>query len=221
MNTIDPPGASSGRAAVAISACDRALVANTRSQASESVAARPLGASVPTLSTSPSRPPNARSASPTILLHASGWVTSPITADALPCSSMTAATVAAAASASRSPHATLAPSRAARIAIARPFPTVPSYPSTIVVPAPTTRIRRPRSRSRPGARPSVSGGTGVVALSDIRVFRGRPPSAPSDGCGASAAPIATSGTVRTPPAQAARCRPPRRCRPRPLQPRRR
>jgi hypothetical protein len=163
MNTIDAPSASTGSAVAAINPCARTLTAKSRSQSSGAVPARPNGLRMPTLNTIPSKPVSSSALSATSCSHAAGSPTSATSTCAWPPSPLMASTVALALSSTKSAHATAAPSRAASMAIARPLPTASSMPSTLRVPAPTTRIRLPASRSRPGALP-VDSADGV----DIR-----------------------------------------------------
>ena len=148
MSTIDAPSSSSGSAAWQTRKWARVFTANTSSQCSALVPGSPTPAPMPTLSTSPSRPPSrARRAAATTAARRRGSATSATMhrggaalgrAPARPCRS--------AAASSRSAHATAAPSRAARTAMARPLPTGASGSADGRVPAPTTRTRRPASR---------------------------------------------------------------------------
>src|SRR6185436_16109421 len=118
---------------------------------------------MPTLTTTPSRPPSDASESATTRAHAASSVTSATTTVARLFSLAMRCAVSRAAPSSRSAHATAAPSRAHNTAIARPLPSGASASSQGCVPAPTTRILRPASRLRPGVAPVASGGVQTVA----------------------------------------------------------
>src|SRR6185295_5812299 len=118
---------------------------------------------MPTLTTTPSRPPSDRSASATTRAHAAALVTSAITTLARWPSPEILCAVSRAAASSRSAHATPAPSRAHNTAIARPLPIGASASSQGCEPAHNTRTLRPTRRPRPGVPPVASGGVQIVA----------------------------------------------------------
>src|SRR5262245_3220123 len=156
--TAAPPSAIVGSAAWHTRKWARTFTANVRSQSSTLVPSSRRPSPMPTLSTSPSSPPSLASAPATTPAQSSGWVTSATTTSAWPPSSTMSFCVPRAAASSRSGQATAAPSRAARVEMARPLPIGASGSSERRVPAPTTRMRLPSSRPRPGACPAASGG---------------------------------------------------------------
>ncbi len=126
IRTIAPPSSSTGSAARHTRKWLRTLTPNTSSHCSTVVSAKPRPRPMPTLHTTPSRPPSASHASCTKRVHAASSSTSPRSTVAAPPASRTKRAVSRAAASSRSAHATAAPSRAASTHIARPFPVVAS-----------------------------------------------------------------------------------------------
>src|SRR3954463_5892187 len=108
------------------------------------------------LSTMPSSPPMARCASSIMRRTSASDVTSAAIAKASPPSSVMRLTVCSAEVRLRSATATLAPSSAHRMLMARPLPIVSVAASNTRWPPPTIRMRRPLRRPLPGASPSDS-----------------------------------------------------------------
>src|SRR5262245_47298100 len=158
MKTIDDPGASFGSASRQQSTGSRRLTASVASHSSVTTPRRSRAPTpMPALHTRPSSPPSPPSASATIRTTSASRVMSASTTIPSPPALRMPSRVSCALAPTRSATATRAPSRAKSNAIARPFPIGSVAASNVRWPPPTTRIRRPASRPRPGASPSDSG----------------------------------------------------------------
>ena len=104
----------------------RALSANVRSHAEALVPDSHIGPPIPTLTNTPSSPPNAAAAAANRSVIEASSVASTTKACAWPPSATICATVSCARSGCRSAHATAAPSCAMRTLAARPLPIVTS-----------------------------------------------------------------------------------------------
>ncbi len=174
MKTIDAPSSSRGSASRQQSTGPRRLAASVASQAAVlTPASRPAPTPMPTFSTIPSRPPRPECASFTMRPTWASSVMSAAIGMASPPSPRIRSTVALALAASRSATPTLAPSRAKSTHMARPLPIGSVAASKVCCPPPTTRMRRPRSRPRPGASPrdSALGGRTLRVVSAMVASR--------------------------------------------------